>query len=187
MRDVKIFMLANAVSATNPYFIYFDLHLPYNNDIITFKDGLILVQYMKNEEYRKAKKETKFGKLISGTSFEAYAIDNQFIMDNKNFIMKKLGSAKFNFAFIYKNETFGVWYDYVNGLIFVSSDYDKNSPYIFACTLKDHTENSMLIRQARKYSCWKTFIENYELGNVRFENIRIKNISQEIIKMFLTR
>ena len=53
MRDVKIFMLANSVSATNPYFLYFDLHLPYNNDIITFKDGLILVQYMKNEELQK--------------------------------------------------------------------------------------------------------------------------------------
>ena len=38
MRDVKIFLLANAVSSTNPYFLYFDLHLPYNNDIITFKD-----------------------------------------------------------------------------------------------------------------------------------------------------
>ena len=101
MRDVKIFMLANAVSATNPYFLYFNLHLPFNNDIITFKDGLILVQYMKNEEYRKTKKETKFGKLVSGTSFEKYAIDNQFILDNKNFIMKKLGTAKFNFAFTY--------------------------------------------------------------------------------------
>ena len=90
MREVKIFMLANAVTTTNPYFLYFDLHLPFNNDIITFKEGLILVQYMKNEEFRIAKKNTKFGKLISGTPFEKYAIDNQFILDNKNFIMKKL-------------------------------------------------------------------------------------------------
>ena len=186
MRDVKIFMLANAVSVTNPYFLYFDLHLPYNNDIITFKDGLILVQYMKNEEYRKAKKQTKFGKLVQGTSFEKYAIDNQFILDNKSFIMKKLGSSKFTFAFTYKSETFGVWFDYNNGLIFVSNNYDKNTPYMFACTLKDHKENTMFIKQAKKYSCWKLFIDNYELGNVRFENIKIKNICQEIIKMLLT-
>ena len=84
-------------------------------------------------------------------------------------------------------ETFGVWYDYANGLIFVSNDYDKNTPYMFACTLKDFKENTMLIRQARKYNCWRTFIDNYELGNVRFENMKIKNISQEIIKMFLTK
>lgn len=58
---------------------------------------------------------------------------------------------------------------------------------MFACTLKDFKENTMLIRQARKYNCWRTFIDNYELGNVRFENMKIKNISQEIIKMFVTK
>ena len=176
MRDVKIFMLANSVSVTNPYFLYFDLHLPYNNDIVTFKNGLILVQYMKNEEYRKAKKQTKFGKLIEGTTFESYAVDNQFILDDKHFIQKKTSSAKFTFAFKYKEDIFGVWFDYLNGLIFVSSDYEPNTPYMFACTLKDHTENTMLIRQAKKYNCWKKLIENYELGNVRFENMKIKNI-----------
>ena len=81
---------------------------------------------------------------------------------------------------------FGVWFDYANGLIFVSNDFVQNTPFMFACTLKDHTENTMLLRQVRKYNCWKTFIDNYELGNVRFENIKIKNISQELIKNLLT-
>lgn len=105
-------MLANSASSTNPYFLYFDLSLPYNNDIKLFKDGTILLQYMKNEDYREAKRQTRFGKLIEGTSFEQYAIDNQFINDNKNFVEKKSGSAKFVYAFIYNNETFGVWNDY---------------------------------------------------------------------------
>lgn len=64
MRDIRIFMLANPGNIyTNPYFLYFDLSVPYNNDIKTFKDGLILVQYMKNEEYREAKRNTKFRKV----------------------------------------------------------------------------------------------------------------------------
>lgn len=59
-------MLANPANIyTNPYFLYFNLSLPFNNDIKLFKDGLILLQYMKNEEYRKVKRETKFGKLIA--------------------------------------------------------------------------------------------------------------------------
>ena len=186
MRDVKIFMLANAVSVTNPYFLYFDLHLPYNSDIITFKDGLILVQYMKNEEYRKAKKDTKFGKIIQGTSFESYAVDNQFILDDKYFIQKKTSTARFSFAFTYKDETFGVWFDFQNGLIFISKDFDKNTPYMFACTLKDHKENTMLLRQARKYNCWKILIENYELGNVRFDSLKTKNLTHDLIKLLLT-
>ena len=65
MRNVRVFLLGNAGNIiTNPYFLYFDLNIPYNTDIKTFKDGLILVQYMKNEEYRKTKSMTRFGKLV---------------------------------------------------------------------------------------------------------------------------
>lgn len=61
MRDIKVFMLANPANIyTNPYFLYFGLSLPFNNDIKLFKDNLILLQYMKNEEYREEKRKTKF-------------------------------------------------------------------------------------------------------------------------------
>lgn len=183
MRDIKVFMLANPANIyTNPYFLYFDLSLPFNNDIKLFKDNLILLQYMKNEEYREEKRKTKFGKLISGTSFEDYAINNKCLNDNKDFIDKKQGTSKFSFAFIYNNETFGVWFDYSLGKIFVSNDYLKNSPYIFACTLKDHTPNTLLLNSIKKYHCWKTFIDNFSLGNVRFESQKIKYVCQDLIK-----
>lgn len=186
MRDIKIFMLANPANIyTNPYFLYFDLSLPFNNDIKLFKDNMILLQYMKNEEYRTAKRQTKFGKLIAGTSFEDYAINNKCLNENKNFIEKKSGTAKFSFAFIYKSEYFGVWNDFANGKIYVSFDYDKNSPFIFATTLDDHSPNTLLMSRARKYNCWKIFIENFNLGNVRFENQKVKLICNDIIKMLL--
>ena len=51
LRDIKIFCLGNAISSTCPLMSYFDLTLPYGNDIKLFKDGLILVQYIDNEEY----------------------------------------------------------------------------------------------------------------------------------------
>lgn len=70
MRDIKVFMLANPANIyTNPYFVYFDLSLPFNNDIKLFKDNLILLQYMKNEEYREEKRKTRFGKLVSRNFF----------------------------------------------------------------------------------------------------------------------
>ena len=107
MRDVRVFLLGNPANVyTNPYFLYFNLSLPFNNDIKLFKDNLILLQYMKNEEYREAKKKTRFGKLVSNTSFEDYAINNKILNDNKNFIERKSGSAKFSFAFIYEENTF---------------------------------------------------------------------------------
>lgn len=186
LRKVRIFLLGNAGNIlTNPYFLYFDLSVPYNSDIKIYKDGLILVQYMNNKEYRKEKMKTDFGKLVAGTSYENYAIKNQDNHLSSDFIEKKKGTAKFSFGFIYKSNTFGVWIDNVFGKIYVSSDYDKHSPYIFATTLPDHTENTMLIKSAKRYSCWKNFIENYNIGNVRFENNKIKNITLELIKNIL--
>ena len=184
MRDVKIFMLGNAVTIANPYFLFFDINLPYNTDIKTYKDGLILIQYMKNEEYRKAKRESKFGKLIEGTEYEKYAIDNAFRMDNKNFIEHKTGSSKYSFGFIYKNNKYGVWFDFNAGKIFVSNDFQENGQ-TFACTLSDHNPNTMLISSARQYNCWKLFIKNFKLGNVYYENQKIKQAVKDVAKMFI--
>lgn len=186
LRDIRVFMLANAVTITNPYFLYFNLHLPYNSDIELFKNGLILVQYMKNEEYRETKKHSRFGQLVEGTSFADYAIDNKFIQDNNNFIEKKQGTAKFMFAFIIKNEILGVWIDYHLGKMYISQDYNKNTPYIFSTTLENHSDNTLFLNSARRYNCWRKLLDNFELGNLRFENQKIKNISMELIKKLLT-
>ena len=186
MRDIKVFMLANAVTEVNPYFMFFDLALPYNNDIKLFKDGMILLQYLQNEAYIKAKKETKFGKLVAGTEYEDYAIDNKFTDDNRVFIEKKSGQSKFSFSFIYKDIRLGVWIDYDNGKMFVSNDYIDNG-FVFATTTADHSPNTLLYSIAKKYNCWNSFIENYKLGNVYFESVKIKNICKDVIKNLIVR
>lgn len=112
--DIKIFILGNAVEGLeySPLFSFFDLSLPYNNDIKLFKDNLILVQYMDNEEFRKDRQNTLIGKLAKGTPYEKYALQNKILDKNKNFIEKKNGSSKFSFAIIYEGETYGIWNNY---------------------------------------------------------------------------
>ncbi len=63
--DIKIFILGNAVEGLeySPLFTFFDLSLPYGKDIKLFKDNLILVQYMNNEDFRKDRENTLIGKL----------------------------------------------------------------------------------------------------------------------------
>ena len=171
MRDVKVFILANATNSVNPYFLFFDLHLPYNNDIVTFKNGLIALQYSKNIEYREAKKQTRFGKLVAGTDYEDYAIDNNFRSDENVFIEKKDKNAKFSFSFIYNSIRYGVWMNWITGKLYISNDFLENG-IVFACTREDHKPNTMLYSVARKYNCWNVFIKNYKLGNVYFENMK---------------
>lgn len=64
--NIRIFILMNATEGLefSPLFTFFDLRLPYNNDIKLFKDNLILVQYMDNKEFRRERQETLIGKLM---------------------------------------------------------------------------------------------------------------------------
>lgn len=65
--NVKIFFIMNAVQDIefSPLFSFFGLTLPYKSDIKLFKDNLVLVQYMKNEQFRKERRETLIGKLMA--------------------------------------------------------------------------------------------------------------------------
>ena len=185
LRDIRVLFLGNAISITNPYFTYFDLSLPYGSDIKTFKDGLILVNYIKNEKYRAIKKETRFGKLIEGTAYGKYAIDNEFLRDSKAFIKKKDSNCRFYFILYIDNKNFGVWLDYKNGLMFISYDYDPNCPVKFAINSQDHDEDTMLIR-TRTSPYFKNIVEHYRLARLCFENIQIKNTIMNCMYKYLT-
>lgn len=139
---------------------------------------------MNNEEFREERKETLIGRLMSGTLYENYAMKNEILDKTNDFIEKKSGTAKFNFAFIYNNETYGVWNDFKNGKVFVSFDYLENSPFKFSITLKDSKPNVMMITALSRYDFWRNFIKNFKLGIVYYENQKLKHIVFEIIRLY---
>lgn len=184
LRDIRVLFLGNAISITNPYFTFFNLSLPYNSDIKTFKDGLIAVNYIKNLKYREVKKTTRFGKLIDGTEYGKYAIDNEFLRDSKSFIRKKTKCCKFYFILVLNGKYYGVWCDYQNGLMFISNDYDPNCPVKFSINPDDHNESTLLIR-CRTSPFFKSIIEHYRLARLCFENQQIKNNVMNSIAKFI--
>ena len=173
LKDFRVFFLGNAVQKANPYFNYFHLDTPYNSEIRTFKDGLILVNYIKNLAYREEKKKTRFGKLIDGTEYAAYSIDNKFLYENNTFIKKKSNNSKFFFILKLNGSNYGVWSDTKSGEIYLSSSYDPKCPIIFAWNVQDHDEKTKLLR-VRSSDFLKTLIEKYRNGLLCFENQKIK-------------
>ena len=172
LRDIQVFCLGNSISMVNPYFDYFNISLPYNTDIKTFKQGLILINYIKNEAYRKVKKDSKFGSLIDGTKYGDYAIDNKFLKDNKNFIKKKNPKSKFFFNIVINSHTYGVWMDYNSNEMYISKICNSNHPVTITFNYKDHTENTIMLKSKSVF--FQNLVKHYQTGNLYFDNIQIK-------------
>lgn len=182
LRDIKIFLLGNAISSTAPIMSYFNLSLPYNSDVKLFKDGLILVNYIKNEPYREFKKQTNFGKLIEGTRYSKYAIDNEFITDSKSFIRKK-SESKFYFIFILNNKEYGVWRD-KEDFMYISDDIDPNCPLKFALNIEDHDESTIFLK-IRNNPYFLNIVAHYRLAKLCFESQSIKNYVMESLSRYI--
>lgn len=173
LRDIQVLFLGNALSITNPYFAYFNLDLPYNSEFRTFKDGAIVVNYIRNLKYREAKKASKFGKLIEGTDYGRYAIDNEMLRDNKHFLEKKPPGAVFWGVLVVNGNNIGMW-QAANGHLYLSNKYDPNTVHRFACDFNDHTEATIFLNARENYYL-RLCVRAYKQGILMFENQKIKN------------
>lgn len=186
MRDnVRVFFLSNAVSVVNPYFLYWNIK-PKPNKRFTKLDH-ILIEFIKNEEFIQAKYNTRFGQIIKGTNYGNYAVENEFLKDNMNFVERKTGDSKFEFSIVYNGHTYGFWTDYRAGLMFVSEDIDPSSRLQFCLTDDEHKPNMMLIKNAGKSHLLSQCIKAYENGYLRFETMPVKNQAIEIFGLLKSR
>ena len=185
---VIMFFMANAITFTNIYFLTYGLKPPAKGkEYFKPKGKSILLQMVAKTEMINRQKQTEYGKIIAGTEYEKHAFENKFYLDDETFIKRKSPNAKYYFTIKYNGDTFGIWIDYDEGLLYVSEKVDPCCLKVYALTQKDHKPNTMLIRSANKSIFLKAFMDCYKDGNVRFENMKVKNISYDIIKMLVLR
>lgn len=190
---VLLFMLANSTSINNPYFLFWDLQMP--DESIPDKNGKyiwhhpkrpILVENVKKKELIEAKKKTEFYGVIAGTGYDEYSLDNKFINDDDTFVEKRSSTARPYFSFYYKDQRFGVWISMIDGLMWVSNQYDPGYPIVYSITMKDHKPNTMFLRSRKQAQHFNNFIQAYKDGCVRFENVLIKSMCYEVIKLTMS-
>lgn len=183
MRDVRMFFLSNAITIANPYFIYFNISLPYGKTISRTDD--ILIELVQPKAFIDAKKKTRFARIVKGTPYESYAIENQFLRDSKTFLGHKTAAAELNFNFVYDNITYGYWIDYSLPMGFVSMNTNTENYRTYAFQDKDHKPNLLLLKGSVGNTQVKRFMEMYKMGLVRFESQAIKKTCENILRMAL--
>ena len=181
-RDVKVFFLSNAVTVSNPYFDYFHLDKPRNGRFQKFGSDILVENYV-NEQLSNQKKRSRFGNIIAGTEYSDYAYDNEWLLDNNDFLEKKTQRSRYCCTLVFNGQKFGIWVDEVQWLYYVSTDIDPTDMHLYSVTTDDHKPNMLLLKAAKQLPMIKALMEAYAAGAVRYESVKLKNSYREVMRM----
>lgn len=185
LRDnVRAIFLANSVSVVNPYFTFFRIKPDKNKRFNVFPRG-ICVEFFTDSEFIAAKKKTRFGKLIDGTKYGEYAVNNEWLNDSDTFIeTKPKTGCEFIMGLKYMGQMFGFWVNYQKGLVYVNRQYDPSYYGLYSLTKEDHDPNLLLIKSLKDSRPMKMVLFAYQNSLMRFEDMEVKSIMYEVIGLF---
>lgn len=147
---VKLILLANATSIYNPMFEEFGIVPDSFSEYALYKDDSILV-HMPPNKARDMNDGSGFSRLIKGTSYEEYAVDNKFSNNTKEFISELPGHAKFKWSIIVEGVKYGVWSD-ETARIFIISDQYNDTGVTLSLSWEDAASADYTSPKARAYT-----------------------------------
>lgn len=186
-RKIRVLLMANAVSHVNPLFSFFDIVPKENQRFSKYKDGLICVEQFTSHVFMEEKKKTPFGRLIEGTNYAKYAIENEVLEDNNDFI-KDRESTKYKYLCCFKYEEFkiGVWENLESGELFCDERIDEDNINKFAILLDELEEGYLYIKGYRNVNVRLIKIrKSKNEGNIYFCSQEIKKVMQDRILPYL--
>lgn len=177
--DIRYILIGNALSFANPYFTYFNIK-PFSKGFYRDKKRGITVELYNNDAFSEVKRATKLGRLVEGTDYADYAIENEFLLDNDKFIGSRTSTSKPLFNVKWDKHIIGIWVDYDTGLFYASSTVDKTRS-IFVFKAEDHDVNMFMITRGKSMAFTKSLRIAFEYGQLMFENQMIKATMMNVL------
>lgn len=175
MRPVYAYILGNKISVINPMFTFYNIHVAPDFRGIMRVNPEVVIEISDNKPYQEAIREQRAFEIIKGTAYADYAFGNTFLRDSDSFIEKKTGSNwRYWFTIGFEGRNYGVYINYQDNKIIVSSSADLKFRYRFTFTLADHSPNTLLIHEIRNEPRIARFRWAFDNGLVRFETQQIK-------------
>lgn len=179
-KRVPVIFIGNSFASSNPYFDFFHIQLNTHGE---YKSKNIYALHIRDKEFSAHANSTAFGQIMANTAYGKHAFDNDFMLDNFDFVKKDFKKGHLLYNFIYDGKTYGVWADFKNSALFVSYSYDPSCIRNYSFTTEDHKPNLLT---------GKLFIKNmqgqltkfaYNTGCLFFESLQIKNMWFDIARL----
>lgn len=184
MRPIRAVLLANSITFNNPYFLHYDVR-PFKGRFYWQKSRRVLVEMWNGKEYREAVDRSDIATLTRGTRYSAYALDNEFYLDNDTFVEKRTNAARFLCGVHTANGNIGFWYDSKAGKVYTSFAIDKSAKHrIYTFEKDDHTIDTTFLRTYRDTQL-ATVCEAWQYGLLRFDDTRVKSQAYEVLAYIL--
>lgn len=176
--NFRAVLVANSISVTNPYFIYFGLTSRLKpNTKYAVNDDVWACEICKDSPVSADVAESKLGRLIQDTAYGNMALNNDFYMDNPAFIQPKpRGQSTYYMSLVINGKTYGVHYYLTHGFFYVDNRVDPTFPRAYA--VDEPSADVGRINALSKLSTYQQMcaLSNaFRQGNIRFASQQIKD------------
>ena len=174
----SVYFLANSVSVTNPYFNEYKIRPDRLPEISTSHGGFILVEFPDSKKFRESVTNTRFGRFISGTEYEEFAVGNQFADGHDKLVKTKTVDARPRFNFETSGGVFSIWYDMKASEWYVQDKLIGGDATMLTLLAEKMDKGKVLVNFNDKYLSYLRTA--FRQGRVLFDSPRSRNAFIEI-------
>lgn len=173
VRYVPVYMLSNAVSIINPYYVELGISERLRVDTKFLRgDGFVLEQGY-NEAASAAQQTSGFNRAFAANQYVAYAAQNIYLNDSTAFVETPKGKNRYIATLRYNGTDFGIREFTAQGFVYCDASPDMSFPLRISVSTDDHAVNYVMLRRA------DLFLQNlryyFDHGAFRFQNLKCKN------------
>lgn len=186
--DMRVVLMANAVSYVNPLFTFYNIEPDPKLRFQKFHNKSICLELFTDETFMEEKKSTRMGQLIKGTSYANYAIGNVAYEDNSDYIMKKREGTRWEYIATLRteNRSIAVWADLYNGMFHIDENVNlQSTTHNYTMTSEDVAEGFLNIKVGRDNWRIRQLKRAYHTGNLYYVNQDIKKFFTLTITKYL--
>lgn len=174
--EIPVWFLGNKLQEFNPYYLYFDINPPSHQGVKVWKD--FAIEIWQDSEFVEKKKNTRFGKIVAGTKYSEYAIENKGYTNNINFKRKLPKRSTQLVGILYHGKFYTLYYcldgsvqmtteNPHNNVRRVCIDSTESSPDCIPLKLLKQSQcGSLIINSIKRNSFYYTNSKAEEVGNI---------------------